>query len=90
MEEVPKPEALSGRGGCWFRAQDVELHIGAEKDFTPARKAHPALIVEGLDELERRLHGDGRDVARDTELEGFRRFYASDPFGNRLEFLEQK
>lgn len=90
MEEIPKPRSLTSRGGCWFRGQNVELHIGADKDFTPARKAHPALVVEGLDELERRLQGDGLDVSRDVELIGFRRFYASDPFGNRLEFLEPK
>lgn len=90
LEEVPKPQSLAGRGGCWFRAHEVELHVGAEENFTPARKAHPALVVKGLDELERRLLADGRDVAHDAELVGFRRFYASDPFGNRLEFREPK
>jgi catechol 2,3-dioxygenase-like lactoylglutathione lyase family enzyme len=87
MEEVPKPEALAGRGGCWFRAGAAELHIGVEDDFRPARKAHPAIVVDDLDGLERRLRERGHDVVRDAELDGHPRFHAADPFGNRLEFI---
>jgi len=87
--ETPKPEHLAGRGGCWFRSeQGVELHLGVERDFRPARKAHPALMVEGLDALEELLLEAGVEVVRDTQLDGHRRFYASDPFGNRLELIE--
>jgi catechol 2,3-dioxygenase-like lactoylglutathione lyase family enzyme len=89
LTEIPKPEPLAGRGGCWFRSgQGVELHLGVEKDFRPDRKAHPALLVEGLDALEELLLEAGVEVARDTQLQGHRRFYASDPFGNRLELIE--
>jgi catechol 2,3-dioxygenase-like lactoylglutathione lyase family enzyme len=89
LTEIPKPEPLAGRGGCWFRSeQGVELHLGVERDFRPARKAHPALLVEGLDALEELLLEAGVEVARDTQLQGHRRFYASDPFGNRLELIE--
>jgi catechol 2,3-dioxygenase-like lactoylglutathione lyase family enzyme len=87
LEEVPKPPALSGRGGCWFRGGEVELHLGVEEGFRPARKAHPAMVVEDLDGLERRLRDAGHDLVRDSELDGYRRFHSSDPFGNRLEFL---
>ena len=88
LERVPKPEALAGRGGAWFRGAGVEVHLGVEQDFRPARKAHPAFIVLGLDELKARLEGAGVELEAQPALEGFRRFHAFDPFGNRLEFIE--
>jgi catechol 2,3-dioxygenase-like lactoylglutathione lyase family enzyme len=87
LDEVPKPAALRDRGGCWFRGSGVELHLGVEEPFVPARKAHPALLVDDLDTLRRRLEDAGHDVATDVQLEGFRRFHAADPFGNRIELL---
>ena len=92
MERIPKPEHLAGRGGCWFRAPEgaVELHLGVEEDFRAARKAHPAFGVDGLAELRQRLEEAGIEIVEDTQLEGHERFYASDPFGNRLEFIERR
>jgi catechol 2,3-dioxygenase-like lactoylglutathione lyase family enzyme len=89
MERIPKPEHLAARGGCWFRSQGsgLELHLGVEEDFRPARKAHPALLVNGLSELRTRLVDAGVEIQDDTQLEGHERFYAFDPFGNRLEFI---
>jgi catechol 2,3-dioxygenase-like lactoylglutathione lyase family enzyme len=87
LEEVPKPAELASRGGCWFRGSGVELHFGVEEGFTPARKAHPALLVDDLAAMERRLRDRGHEIVTDTELEGYRRFHTADPFGNRLEFL---
>jgi catechol 2,3-dioxygenase-like lactoylglutathione lyase family enzyme len=87
LEEVSKPAGLRARGGCWFRSSGVELHLGVEDAFTPARKAHPALVVDDLDALERRLRDRGHEILTATELDGYRRFHSSDPFGNRLEFL---
>jgi len=86
LEEFPKPEALAARGGCWFRAGAQELHVGVEDPFTPARKAHPSFIVTDLDALAAKLTGAGHDVAYDDLIPGTKRFYAADPFGNRLEF----
>jgi catechol 2,3-dioxygenase-like lactoylglutathione lyase family enzyme len=88
LDEVPKPTPLAGRGGCWFRGPGVELHLGVEEGFRPARKAHPALLVEDLDALRTGLEAADVDIREDEPLVGFRRFYASDPFGNRLEFVE--
>ncbi|MGZ8600526.1 MAG: VOC family protein [Actinomycetota bacterium] len=89
LPEVPKPSELAPRGGLWFRAEELELHLGVEPEgFSPARKAHPALLVHGLDELRERLDGAGYRIDEDVQLEGFRRFYARDPFGNRIELLE--
>jgi catechol 2,3-dioxygenase-like lactoylglutathione lyase family enzyme len=88
MLELAKPPVLAARGGCWFRAGGVELHLGVEEPFAPARKAHPGILVSGLDELADRLNAAGVPVAPDRELPGYARFYVADPFGNRLEFLE--
>src|SRR5207244_2034231 len=81
-----KPDAIAGRGGAWFQGDGVELHLGVEQDFRPAPKAHPAFVVTGLDELRARLEEAGVEFEEQPQLEGFRRFHAFDPFGNRLEF----
>ncbi len=88
MMEIEKPPTLKARGGAWFRAGQVELHLGIEDDFRPARKGHPGIMVTDLDQMVRRLGQAGQDVRWDGELPGFRRVYAYDPFGNRLEFLQ--
>ncbi|MEU4094562.1 VOC family protein [Streptomyces sp. NPDC026673] len=88
MSEVPKPPVLAARGGCWFAAGPVQLHIGVEEDFRPARKAHPGLRVSGIEAYAELLESRGAAVVWDGDLPGHRRFYADDPFGNRLEFLE--
>ena len=90
LTELPKPAALSGRGGCWFALGDRQLHLGVEADFRPARKAHVALSVADLDGLRARLAVAGVAVRDDDALEGRRRFFADDPFGNRTEFVERQ
>jgi len=88
LKEREKPDALRRRGGVWFRGGAAEIHLGVETDFRPARKAHPALRVDDLDALRARLEAAGHEVRDDEPLSGFRRFYADDPFGNRIEFLQ--
>ena len=88
MTEVGKPPVLAARGGAWSRAGGLELHLGVEEDSGPARKAHPGILVADLDEVVRRLRGGGQEVTWDADLPGFRRVYAADPFGDRLEFLQ--
>ncbi|NEB03194.1 VOC family protein [Streptomyces sp. SID13726] len=87
MTEIPKPPELAARGGCWFRARGVELHLGIEQDFRPARKAHPGLRVTDISAYAARLEAHGAAVEWDSALPGRRRFYSHDPVGNRLEFL---
>jgi len=55
MNEVPKPAELAKRGGCWFESGSVQVHLGVEADFRPARKAHPAMRCADYDELIGRL-----------------------------------
>jgi catechol 2,3-dioxygenase-like lactoylglutathione lyase family enzyme len=88
MEPIEKPAHLRPRGGCWFRGGGVEVHLGLEEPFVPARKAHPALLVRGLDALEDALEAAGVKIVEGTQLEGHRRWYVRDPFGNRLELIE--
>jgi catechol 2,3-dioxygenase-like lactoylglutathione lyase family enzyme len=87
MTEEPKPEPLAGRGGCWFRSGSAIVHLGVEKDFVPQKKAHPAFCVKDLDRLAEHLEANGFALVWDEALADRRRFYSSDPFGNRIEFI---
>ena len=87
IPEVPKPPELAKRGGVWFEAGALKIHLGVEADFRPARKAHPALRVGDLRALVERLRAAGVEV-RDDPMEGHYRVYVADPFGNRIELLE--
>jgi catechol 2,3-dioxygenase-like lactoylglutathione lyase family enzyme len=88
FQELTKPPMLAARGGCWFGGHGIELHLGVDNDFRPARKAHPGLLVHDLDAWADRLRSAGAPVLFDTGFPGMRRFYTEDPHGNRLEFLE--
>ena len=98
LTEVEKPDALTGRGGAWFRAYDArgaataEVHVGVEEPFAPARKAHPAFVVDDLDAVAAALTAAGFEVdqrERDT-FEGYRRFHTHDGAGNRVEVLGRR
>lgn len=88
FEEMEKPEELKKRGGVWFRCGNVQLHIGVEEPFSPARKAHPAFEIENIEALKKHLRINGIEIIEDDKLSGANRFYVSDPFGNRIEMLE--
>jgi catechol 2,3-dioxygenase-like lactoylglutathione lyase family enzyme len=89
LVEVEKPEVLRARGGVWFSLGQGELHVGLEASHTPARKAHPALLVRGLLELTVRLANAGVEIVAADELPGVRRCFVFDPFGNRIELMER-
>ena len=88
ITEVPKPDHLAVRGGCWFENARLKIHVGVEQDFRPAKKAHPALRVSGLADLVAKLVTAGFEVSEDEPLHGHDRVYVLDPFGNRVELLE--
>ena len=90
LPEVAKPAHLAARGGVWFEAGPVKVHLGVEDGFRPARKAHPAFVVDDLDRLVARLRAAGCRVADDTPLAGWRRTYTWDLFGNRIELMEAR
>ena len=86
--EVAKPAELAGRGGCWFSGGAVHLHLGVEPGFAPARKAHPALLVADLAAAGAALSAAGYAVTADATLPATRRLYVADPFGNRIELIQ--
>src|SRR5581483_5511713 len=87
LAEIAKPAQLAARGGCWFAGPGVALHLGVEDDFRPARKAHPALRVSDLEACRAELVAAGVAIVPDDTVPQVRRFYAADPFGNRIEFI---
>lgn len=89
LAELTKPAGLAGRGGAWFALGDAQLHVGVTTEFVPASKAHPALRVPTaeLDDLAHRLETAAHPVRWDEEIAGTQRFFATDPWGNRLEFV---
>ena len=86
--EVPKPEGLAGRGGLWLEQGGVALHLGVDPAFTPATKAHPGLAVPDLAPVVTALTALGAPVHWDQAIANRRRFFTTDPVGNRIEFLE--
>lgn len=88
LRELDKPEHLRKRGGLWFSLGARQFHLGADRDFVPARKAHPGFLVEDMQRLRSALEANGYPVVSDEPLPGYDRIYAHDPFGNRLEFLK--
>jgi catechol 2,3-dioxygenase-like lactoylglutathione lyase family enzyme len=89
MTEIPKPTELSKRGGCWFESGVVQLHLGVEEAFRPAKKAHPAFRCGDYDALVSRLHAAGLDVTAAEDIPGVRRCHIDDPFGNRIELIAE-
>jgi catechol 2,3-dioxygenase-like lactoylglutathione lyase family enzyme len=96
LTEVEKPVDLRGRGGAWFRAYDglgavvAELHVGVEEPFAPARKAHPAFVVDDLERVATSVTAASGvvDWTERDSFAGYRRFHVRDPHGNRVEVLE--
>jgi catechol 2,3-dioxygenase-like lactoylglutathione lyase family enzyme len=88
--EIPKPPDLAKRGGAWFQSEYVQLHLGVESDFRPARKAHPAFVVDDLDSLIANLQTAGYETdTSQPPLEGYKRAHVFDPFGNRIELMQK-
>ncbi|PKR83595.1 glyoxalase [Heyndrickxia camelliae] len=88
LTEIPKPENLRARGGCWFQCGNQEIHIGVEEDFKEAKKAHPGLIVTNIGDLKQTLKHHEITWKEELPIEGRSRIHVSDPFGNRMEFIE--
>jgi len=87
MIEIEKPAELKKRGGCWFQSGIVQIHLGIEAEFRPARKAHPALRCADYDGLTAHLKSAGMEGIDDSTIPGVRRCHISDPFANRIELI---
>jgi len=88
LTEVNKPAELAGRGGCWFEAGALKVHLGVEADFRPARKAHVAFVVDALEPMLVAAQAAGGEVTAPEPLAPYRRAFVFDPFGNRLELMQ--
>jgi catechol 2,3-dioxygenase-like lactoylglutathione lyase family enzyme len=89
MTEIPKPPELAKRGGCWFQSGRVQLHLGMEAEFHPAKKAHPAFRCGDYNALVSRLRAAGVEVTDAEDIPGVRRCHVPDPFGNRIELAAE-
>ena len=87
MTEIPKPPELAKRGGCWFQSDAVQVHLGVEEEFRPAKKAHPAFRCGDYDALVSGLRAAGVEVTDAADIPGVRRCHVHDPFGNRIELI---
>jgi len=87
LAQLAKPAPLAQRGGAWFQGPGFQIHVGAEEDFRPAKKAHPAFRVANFDELLARLEQEGINFRPDEEIPELRRGFIDDPFGNRIELI---
>jgi catechol 2,3-dioxygenase-like lactoylglutathione lyase family enzyme len=90
LPETPKPSGLAKRGGCWFETDRVKIHLGIDKNFHPATKAHPGLLVSDPQAIIERCRERGFAIIDDAPLEGYRRIFINDPFGNRLELMQKE
>jgi len=91
LPERAKPPELVGRGGCWFETDRVKIHLGVDPDFRPATKAHPGLLVSDLHGIVERCRQAGLEAkVEGSPLEGYRRAFLHDPFGNRLELMQRE
>lgn len=88
IAQVPKPDHLATRGGCWFEDGDLKVHLGVDPDFRPATKAHPAFVVDDVRSIASAVAAAGFAVKDDEPLEGYDRVYVTDPFGNRIELMQ--
>ncbi len=88
LRAVTKPPALASRGGAWFEAGSVRIHVGVDPDFRPARKAHVGLVIGDLEALAQQLGEAGFPIRWDDAIPNRRRCFTEDPFGNRWELME--
>lgn len=91
LTELAKPPNLAVRGGLWFQCGPLQVHLGVEQDFRPAKKAHPAFLVRDLGAVREALAKAGYEITLDPEPSpGGERIFTKDPFGNRIELIEPR
>ena len=90
MTEIPKPPELAKRGGYWFASASVQVHLGVEAEFRPAKKTHPAFRCADYDAMITRLQAAGIEATEAADIPGVRRCHVHDPFGNRIELISAR
>lgn len=90
LPEIEKADSLKGRGGLWLQAGDRQVHVGTEDGVDrDATKAHIAYQVDNVAAWQRRLEAEGIEIGDSVPLPGYARFEFRDPFGNRVEMIQE-
>jgi catechol 2,3-dioxygenase-like lactoylglutathione lyase family enzyme len=88
LPEIPKPEAIRHRGGVWFDADGLDLHLSVEENRAgPDSYRHFGLTCDDVAVLRARLEQAGFPT-EDGRPAPWQRFFVRDPFGNRIELHE--
>jgi catechol 2,3-dioxygenase-like lactoylglutathione lyase family enzyme len=88
LREIPKPEAIRGRGGVWFDAGGLDLHLSVEEHRAgPDTYRHFGLECADVADLRARLNAAGV-ITDEGRPAPWQRYFVSDPFGNRIEIHE--
>ena len=88
LKEIPKPKMFHSRGGLWFDADGIDVHLSVEDSrLGPDVNRHFGLECADVDGLRARLEAAGipTEIGRPAP---WRRFFVRDPFGNRIEIHE--
>ncbi|HTT59642.1 MAG TPA: glyoxalase, partial [Acidimicrobiales bacterium] len=83
-----KPPLLAARGGRWYRRDEAVIHLGVDPLFSPATKAHPALVVDNYNDVLTRLMDADVPITPDESIPNRRRCHVDDPVGNRIELID--
>jgi catechol 2,3-dioxygenase-like lactoylglutathione lyase family enzyme len=90
LTEVPRPTVFPA-AGLWFAVGGQELHLFTEPSGVAANDQshrHMCFRVEDVAGLRSHLLGAGVPTHDDDgDIPGRPRFFATDPFGNTLEFV---
>lgn len=86
LTEIPKPEALRGRGGAWFAVGNLQMHVGVDSEGGgPKSKRHVCFLVPDLARAKAEIVSRGVAIEEESVAEGLSRFFIHDPAGNRIE-----
>jgi catechol 2,3-dioxygenase-like lactoylglutathione lyase family enzyme len=88
LKEIPKPESVRNRGGVWFDAEGLEVHVSIEEERNGADlRRHFGLECSDVEKLRAKLESAGVKT-EDGRPVPWKRFLVNDPFGNRIEIHE--
>lgn len=87
LRQVNRPNVFP-EPGHWFAIGNIELHIGVEEPH-PLTIRHSAFEVADLGAARAQLERHGIGINDEPVIPGRTRFSFLDPFGNRMELMQQ-